>query len=355
LSGKLFDAIGTRLGFVVSIVVWSVSAAFHAAARGIASFSIFRALLGLGEAGNWPGAAKSNAEWFPVKERALAQGIFNAGASIGSIISAPLIAFLYGLIGWQTTFILIGVVGLLWLVPWLWINKKTPDAHPWLTEEERQYILDGQQPADPSDKGLSFKQVLQLRQSWSILLSRFLLDPIWWLFVIWLPLYLSDKFHFDIKAIGAFAWFPYVGAMIGGIGGGWLSSQFLNKGWTVTKTRKFNILLGGLFMFPSLLTIIVLNNPSYAMVAIFFALFGFQIIIGTIQTMPSDYLSGKAVGTLSGLGGFAANMGVLATTWMVPALTKTSYTPFFILAATLVPLGIAVLFIFSGKIEKIKI
>jgi ACS family hexuronate transporter-like MFS transporter len=132
-----------------------------------------------------------------------------------------------------------------------------------------------------------------------------------------------------------------VGAMIGGIGGGWLSSRFLNKGWTVTKTRKFNILLGGLFMFPSLLTIIVLNNPSYAMVAIFFALFGFQIIIGTIQTMPSDYLSGKAVGTLS--------------TWMVPALTKTSYTPFFILAATLVPLGIAVLFIFSGKIEKIKI
>jgi ACS family hexuronate transporter-like MFS transporter len=355
LSGKLFDAIGTRLGFVVSIVVWSISAAFHAAARGIASFSIFRALLGLGEAGNWPGAAKSNAEWFPVKERALAQGIFNAGASIGSIISAPLIAFLYGFIGWKATFIIIGLLGLLWLVPWLWINKKTPDAHPWLTEEERQYILDGQQAADPLDKGLSFKQVLQLKQSWSILLSRFLLDPIWWLFVIWLPLYLSDKFHFDIKAIGAFAWFPYVGAMIGGIGGGWLSSQFLKKGWTVTKTRKFNILLGGLFMFPSLLTIIVLNNPSYAMVAIFFALFGFQIIIGTIQTMPSDYLSGKAVGTLSGLGGFAANMGVLATTWMVPALTKTSYTPFFILAAALVPLGITVLFIFSGKIEKIKI
>ena len=108
-------------------------------------------------------------------------------------------------------------------------------------------------------------------------------------------------------------------------------------------------------MFPALLTIISLNNPSYAMIAIFFALFGFQIIIGTIQTMPSDYLSGKAVGTLSGLGGFAANMGVLATTWMVPALTKTSYTPFFILAATLVPLGIAVLFIFSGKIEKIKL
>jgi ACS family hexuronate transporter-like MFS transporter len=355
LSGKMFDAIGTRLGFVVSIFVWSISAALHATARGLLSFSIFRAMLGLGEAGNWPGAAKSNAEWFPVKERALAQGLFNAGASAGSIVSAPLIAMMYGLIGWQSTFVLIGITGLLWLIPWLIVNKKTPDEHPWITEEERQYILDGKKVCDPNDKGLTFGQVFRIRQSWSVLVSRFLLDPIWWLFVIWLPLYLSERFHFDIKSIGAFAWFPYVGAMIGGVGGGWLSGYFIRKGWSVNKARKTVIVLGGVFMFPSLLAVIGLSDPHYAMIAIFIALFGFQCSIGVIQTLPSDFLSGKAVGTLAGLGGFSANFGVLLSTWLVPVITKTSYTPFFILAATLVPLGIASVYVFSGKIGRVEV
>jgi MFS transporter, ACS family, hexuronate transporter len=353
ISGKMFDAIGTRIGFVVSIVFWSLSSALHSVARGLVSFAVFRAMLGLGEAGNWPGATKSNAEWFPVKERALAQGLFNAGASAGSIISAPLIASLYGLIGWQTTFIVIGCMGLLWLVPWLLLNKKTPGAHPWITEKERQYILEGKKNDDPDDKGLSFQQIFSIKQSWSVLLSRFLLDPIWWLFVIWLPLYLSDKFHFDIKSIGAFAWFPYVGAMIGGIGGGWLSGYFIKRGWSINKARKTVIIIGGLFMFPSLLVIIGLNNPHYAMIAIFFALLGYQCTMGIIQTLPSDYLSGKAVGTLAGLGGFTANVGVLISTWVVPVITKTSYTPFFIMAASLVPLGIAAVYCFSGKIKKV--
>jgi ACS family hexuronate transporter-like MFS transporter len=354
LSGRMFDAIGTRMGFVVSILVWSGAAALHATARGLASFSMFRALLGLGEAGNWPGAAKSNAEWFPVKERALAQGLFNAGASAGSIISAPLIAFLYGFIGWQTTFIIIGLAGLLWLIPWLVINKKTPDGHPWITDEERQYILDGKKGPDPAEKGLSFLEILRIRQSWSVLVSRFLLDPIWWLFVIWLPLYLSERFQFDIKSIGAFAWFPYVGAMIGGVSGGWLSGYLIRRGWSVNRARKTVIVLGGLFMFPALLAIIGLDDPHFAIIAIFVALFGFQCSIGVIQTLPSDFLSGKAVGTLAGLGGFSANLGVLISTWMVPLITKTSYTPFFIMAAALVPLGIAAVYAFSGKIERVR-
>ena len=353
LSGKMFDRIGTRLGFVVSIVVWSISAALHSAAVGLKSFAVFRALLGLGEAGNWPGATKSNAEWFPVKERALAQGIFNAGASMGSIISAPLIALMYGLIGWKATFILIGAAGLLWIIPWLIFNKKTPMKHPWVTEEEKAYILGGQKPSFANDKGLTFKEIFKIKQSWSVLLSRFLLDPIWWLFVIWLPLYLSEKFNFDIKAIGTFAWFPYVGAMIGGIGGGWLSGYFIKKGWSINKARKTVIIIGGLFMFPALIWIIFLNDPHYAMVAIFFALLGYQATMGIIQTLPSDYLNGKAVGSLAGLGGFTANVGVLASTALVPFLTRTSYTPFFIFAATLVPLGIIAVYIFSGTIGKV--
>ncbi len=354
LSGKMFDAIGTRLGFVVSIVFWSVSAALHAAARGLYSFAVFRALLGLGEAGNWPGATKSNAEWFPKEERALAQGLFNAGASIGSIISAPLIALTYSHYGWRTTFICIGVLGIIWVIPWLIINKAKPSKHPWITEEEKTFILEGRPEEDVNDKGMSFGELFKLKQSWSILLSRFLLDPIWWLFIIWLPLYLSDKYKFNIKEIGAFAWFPYVGAMIGGIGGGWLSGFFIKKGWSVNKARKTVIIIGGMFMLPALIWIIFLNDPQQAMLAIFFALLGYQCTMGIIQTLPSDYLSGKAVGTLSGLGGFTANVGVLITTFMAPILIKgDNYNVFFTMAACLVPLGILAVYLFSGKIEKI--
>ena len=180
LSGRLFDIIGTKLGFVFSIVVWSVSAALHALAQGALSFSIVRATLGIGEAGNWPGATKSNAEWFPIHERALAQGIFNSGASLGAIISAPLIAIAYDWVGWKVTFVLIGSLGLLWLIPWLWLNRTTPDKHPFLSQEERDYILEGQvgEETDPDDHGLSWSQILQYRESWAILISRFLLDPI---------------------------------------------------------------------------------------------------------------------------------------------------------------------------------
>lgn len=140
-TGKMMDAIGTRLGMAVSILGWSISIALHAVARSLTSFSIFRAMLGLSEAGNWPGATKSNAEWFPARERAIAQGIFGAGASMGSVIAAPVIAGLYLAFGWRATFAGIAVLGILWIVPWLWINRATPDKHPWITREEQEHIL----------------------------------------------------------------------------------------------------------------------------------------------------------------------------------------------------------------------
>jgi ACS family hexuronate transporter-like MFS transporter len=142
LSGSLFDKIGTRMGYVVAIFVWSLSSLLHFAAKGFTSLAIVRLFLGVSEAGNWPGAAKSNAEWFPMKERAVAQGIFNAGASIGSVIAPLFIAFMYSAYGWKTTFIIIGSMGFLWIIPWLIINKKLPKEHPWITEEEQAYIDD---------------------------------------------------------------------------------------------------------------------------------------------------------------------------------------------------------------------
>jgi len=361
LSGRLFDIIGTRLGFVVSIVVWSISAALHGLAKGVISFSIFRSLLGLGEAGNWPGATKANAEWFPVKERALAQGVFNSGASIGAIISAPLIAIVFTWIGWQMTFVLLGSLGLIWLIPWLLLNRGTPENHPFLSEEEREYILKGATPdqaevSEADDRCLGYGELFGYKQSWAVMLSRFAIDPIWWMFVIWLPIYLNDAFGFNVKEIGFFAWVPYVGAALGSIFGGWLARRMIENGASVNKARKRIIGFSGVVMLPALIGGAFANEPVMAVILIAVVLFGFQMAIGNIQTMPSDYFSGKSVGTLAGMGEFAAAVGsILLSTFLIPWLSNISYLPVFILGAALVPLGIGMIFVLGGKIERVKL
>lgn len=358
LFGKIFDAIGTRLGFLLSIVVWSVSIALHAIATTAMSFAVFRAILGIGEAGNWPGATKANAEWFPIKERALAQGIFNSGASLGSIIAPPLIAFLYAFLGWQATFIVIGALGIIWIIPWMIIYKSAPDAHPWITETERQYILSGQQCSTEENQAKEYvpttAQLLRHRQTWGVIAARFFIDPIWWLFVAWLPLYLNEKFGFDVKEIGAFAWLPYVGAAIGALFGGWFSGHLLSRGWTVNKARRSAIVLGCVVMLPALLLTSQAATPWLAMGLIAVILFGFQTAIGNVQTLPSDYFSGKTVGTLAGISGTSAVLSVIITIQLVPMMTQGGdYTPFFILGAALVPLALISLWL-GGKIEPVK-
>jgi MFS transporter, ACS family, hexuronate transporter len=360
LSGKFFDWIGTRMGFVITIGVWSVACALHGLARSVASFSLFRSLLGISEAGNWPGATKSNAEWFPIKERALAQGIFNAGASIGAVISAPLIALLYIFVGWQATFFIIAGLGFIWIIPWIYFNRAEPAKHPHLSDEERNYILEGQKVshvADPDKERVpGWGELLTYKQSWSVILSRFFLDNIWWLFVNWLPIYLFEKFNFSIKDIGMMAWIPYFGAAIGSIAGGWMSGYFLSKSWTVDKARKGAIIMGAFISVPALVITAFVNEPLLAVVLSAFTLFGFQFAMQNIQTMPSDFFSGKSVGSLAGMGGFSASAGVLITTWMVPYLTTgQNYFSFFMLGAIMFPLCIACIYIFAPKIERVKI
>ena len=355
LFGKIFDMIGTRLGFVMAIVIWSLSIMLHAVTRSVGALGIARFGLAVGEAGNWPGATKANAEWFPIKERALAQGIFNSGASIGAVISAPLIAYLYIQFGWKGTFVVIGLLGLVWLLPWLLIYKAPPERHPWLSDEEREYILTGQKTestdADQNAQAApGWLEMLKYRQSWSVIASRFCLDPVWWLFVSWLPIYLADRFGFDIKQIGMFAWVPYVGAAIGAVFGGWLAGALLKKGWSVNRVRKFTITLGGAIMLPTLIATAYASTPMIAVLLIAVILFGFQMAIGNIQTLPSDFFSGKSVGSLAGASGTAAVVGVLITTWIVPAVTKESYVPFFVLGALLVPLAVISVWSFGGTI-----
>jgi ACS family hexuronate transporter-like MFS transporter len=358
-TGKLMDAVGTRLGMTISIIGWSVSIALHSFARSLLSFNIFRFMLGFSEAGNWPGATKSNAEWFPVKERAIAQGIFGAGASLGSVISAPAIAFLYIIFGWKMTFVFIALLGLIWVIPWLIINKATPDKHPWLTGKERNYILDLDAKVENTvDEApvLTWRELLKFRNTWGIITARFFIDPVWWLFVTWLPTFLKEQFMFDIKQIGAFTWLPYLFAAIGSLLGGYHSSWQVKKGINAVKARKNSVAVGCVFMLVSLLAIVyklddLKAEPGLAMVLIGFTLFGFQFLIGNLQTLPSDYFNGKNVGTVAGMGGTAAVIGTLLTTWLVPVMTKTSYVSFFVLAAILVPITwICIKYITSKRI-----
>ncbi|MBD9368479.1 MFS transporter [Xanthomonas sp. XNM01] len=356
LFGRLFDIIGTRLGFALSIAVWSISIALHAVSHSILSFSIVRALLGVSEAGAWPGAVKANAEWFPARERALAQGIFNAGASIGAIVSAPLIAFLFLWLGWRGTFVLVGVMGFVWILPWLVIYRAGPDRHPWVNAAERAWIAETPDAAQAAARDAyvpDMRQLLGHRQTWGILVSRFFLDPIWWLFVSWLPIYLADTFGFDIKQIGIFAWVPFVGAMFGSLSGGWLSGRLIAAGWSVDRARKWVITLGGVIMAPALIGAVLATDPVWAVLTIAAVLFGFQVAIGNIQTLPGDIFSGRSVGSLAGLGGMAAVAGTLITTWLVPVMTRDSYAPIFILVAALVPLSLLAVWLVTGRVERL--
>lgn len=354
LSGKLYDKIGTRKGFVASVLVWGIADACTAVASGVKSLCGFRAALGLGEAGPWPGATKSNAEWFPQKERAMAQGLFNAGASVGAILSPIIIALLFSVCGWKITFVVIGSLGIIWIIPWLLINKKGPKEHPNITEEEKEYIISGQPECKvTNDKGLTWGQLLSNKKSYAVILGRFFLDPIWWMFVTWLPIYLFDVHGFDVKSIGMTAWVPYVGAAVGSLVGGWFSGWLVGRGHTVNFARKTAIIVGACITLPTLVIVAFVKDPMVAVVCMAVILCGFQIAMNNIQTLCSDLYTGKSVGSLAGLGGAAATLGTIISIFLVPILTAGSnWMPFFIMGALLVPLSLACIFIFGGRIEQ---
>jgi ACS family hexuronate transporter-like MFS transporter len=362
IFGKIFDWLGTRVGFVLSIGVWSLATAAHAFAQGVLSFSIFRAILGVAEAGNWPGAAKSNADWFPTKERALAQGIFNSGAAIGGIIAIPLIAYMTVYFSWQMVFVVIGIVGLLWLIPWIILVKAPPKNHPWITDEEREYILTGQKntsaevsTTEEDEYNPTTGELLKRKQSWGVIIASAAIDPIWWLFVFWIPIYLNEVYQMDVKSIGIYGWVPYVGAMVGAWFGGLLAQNRLKAGWDVNKTRKLAISLGCLIMLPALLAMANPGGPTTAVIIMAVILFGFQTAIGNVQTLPSDLYGKKAVGTLSGLSGMAAKLGALGLTSLVPILTADgNYTPAFVIGASLAIIAMAAVWILIPKIEPLK-
>jgi len=358
-SGKLYDQIGTRLGFTVSIIVWSLASAFHAFARGMISLAIFRGLLGIGEAGNWPGAVKSNGEWFPVKERAIAQGIFNAGASIGNVIAPFIIVLLYTQFGWKTTYIILGAMGLIWVIPWLFLNKATPESHPWITAEERDLILSSRIDKDPDTKktkSLSVGTILGHKESWGVLMCRFFIEPIWWFFAGWMPIYLNDKFGLSIEQIANTMWISYLMAAVGSIAGGMFSGRLMQR-YSVDISRKLTIVVGSILILLAFMGIILLVQENNFMTFIYLAglaLFGFQFAIGNIQTISSDLFRGPSVGTLAGLAGTIAAISPMIMNWFVGQITASSYTPAFIAITVSVALGVLSLFVLIKKIGPVR-
>ncbi|WP_258098622.1 MFS transporter [Marinoscillum pacificum] len=359
--GKIFDWIGTRFGFALSIGVWSIATALHALASSFVSFSLFRAILGVSEAGNWPGASKGNAEWFPTKERAFAQGLFNSGAAIGGIVSIPTISYLaITLQSWQAIFVVVAALGFIWLIPWLIIVKAPPKYHAWITEEERAYILTGQKsPSSNGDEDDGYNpstgKLLSHRQSWGVIIASAAIDPIWWLFISWIPIYLFEVYDMDVKGLLIYGWVPYVGAMLGAWFGGLLAQNRLKSGWTVDQSRKLVITIGCLIMLPSLLALSNPGGPITAVLIMAVILFGFQTAIGNIQTLPSDFFSGKTVGTLAGFSGMAAKLAAAGLTFFVPWLTSGgNYNPVFFIGATLALVALVGVWVLCGKIEPLE-
>jgi ACS family hexuronate transporter-like MFS transporter len=276
-------------------------------------------------------------------------------------VAIPTIAFLTTYFNWQMIFIIVGLVGLLWLIPWLFIVKAPPKSHPWLTEEEKNHILKGEQIKESIEKSKEpeynppTKELLSRKQSWGVIIASAAIDPIWWLFVFWIPIYLSEVYGMDVKSIGIYGWVPYVGAMLGAWFGGLFAQNRLKSGWNINKTRKMVITLGCVIMLPALLLLANPGSPFNAVIIMAVVLFGFQTAIGNVQTLPSDLFGKKTVGSLSGFSGTAAKLSGAGLVALVPMLTAGgNYSPAFIIGAALAFIVIASIWILIPKIEALK-
>lgn len=351
ISGALYDKVGTRKGFGISALIWGGAITLTSVVTGLKQLAFFRIALGLGEAGPWPGTTKSNAEWFPIKERAIAQGFFGAASSLGNILVPIIIPLLFLTSGWRSTFVILGLICLIWIPLWMIINKKPMQSHPWVTDEEKEYILEGQAEIEKKEnKIISIPTLLRDKKSYSVILSRFFLDPIWWMFMTWLPIYLQEVYKLNLQDVATVAWIPFVGAAIGSLTGGWWAGKLINKGHSALNARKKTIVIGGLLIVPGMIGAAFAPTGFSASLMLMLILGGFQFAMTNIQTLPSDFHSGKTVGSLAGLGGAAAVLGIVISTYLVPILTQGgNWIPFFAMGLLLIPLSLISVFAFCPK------
>lgn len=302
--GRLMDRIGVRKGFALAIVAWSLAAMAHAFARSAAGFSIARAALGLGESGNFPGAIKATAEWFPKKERAFATGIFNAGSNVGAIVAPLLVPMIALAWGWQWAFIITGALGFVWLLFWLPMYRE-PESHKRVSAAELAYIR-----SDPEERSeaIPWLSLLGHRQAWAFILGKFFTDPIWWFYLYWLPKFLDANFGVKLAGVAAPLIVIYLVADVGSVGGGWVSSALIKRGWSVNRGRKVALLIPALLIVPTMFA----PHASTLWVAVAIvsvAAASHQWWSANLFTITSDMFPRRAVASVVGLGGFAGAMG----------------------------------------------
>ncbi len=311
VSGPLIDKLGTRLGYALCIAWWSVAALLHAFARGAISLGACRFLLGMGEAGNWPGGVKVVAEWFPTRERALACGIFKSGSSVGAILAPPVVAYILLTLGWRAAFLGVGAVGFIWLLFW-WPIYRTPSVETAVTTT------------------IPALDLIRVRFVWAFLLAKIFMDPVWYFYIFWFPEYLKNARHFDMAAIGKFAWIPFVVAGAGNFAGGALSAWLLRRNVAVTVARKGSVTFFAVLM-TSAIPAVLVHEAWLSIALVSVAMLGYTGCLANMLAMPGDVFPQSAVASVYGLAsmgsGFGGMLFTLATGWVVD---HYSYTPVFI-------------------------
>ena len=305
--GRIIDKIGTKMGFSISIVFWSIAACLHGVVKTTFGFGVARAALGLGESGNFPAAIKTVAEWFPKKERALATGIFNSGANIGAVFAPILVPTILALYGWQEAFIITGAIGFVWLIFWLYYYE-IPTRHKKVTEAELAHIHSDNEEDTGNEKPITWGTLFRVRQTYVFIAGKLLTDPIWWFFLFWLPSYFSTSFNLDLKKPGWPLVIIYMATSIGSIGGGYLSSYFIQKGWPVYKARKTAMFIFALCVLP-IMSAKYATNMWVAVALISLAAAAHQAWSANIFTVASDMFPKKAISSVVGIGGMAGSVG----------------------------------------------
>jgi ACS family hexuronate transporter-like MFS transporter len=299
--GRFIDRVGTKIGYAVSLIVWSLASIGHGFVKSTVGFLIARSTLGISEAGNFPAAIKSVAEWFPKKERALATGIFNSGATVGAILAPLLVPFILGHYGWRETFVWIGALGLIWIALW-WKFYKIPEKTPKLSQEELQYIKSDQDGKTQEQSKVPLSEILKHKVTWSFAIGKIMTDPIWYFFMFWLPAYFSDVFKMDMTKPSVPLIIIYSGTTIGSIGGGYLSSFLIKKGWAIGRARSLTMLLFALMVVPVMFSKYV-DNMWMITIIIAMATAAHQGWGANLMTTVGDKLPNNYVSSVIGFGG----------------------------------------------------
>ena len=350
--GRLIDRVGTRAGYALAMVFWSLASMGHAIANSLASFAIARLLLGFGEAGVFPASIKCVAEWFPGKERALATGIFNAGTNVGAIIAPLIVPWIALRLGWRWAFLLTGSLGFAWLILWLSIYRK-PEQHPGCTNQERTYIQ-SDQPEPPGK--IKWRQLLPLRQTWTFAVGKFVTDPIWWFYLFWIPDYLQREHGLHLTQIGLPLLVIYVISDLGSVAGGWLSSILIRRQFSVNAARKSAMFVCAVSVVPVAIAFRI-SGLWPATLLIGLAAAGHQGFSANLYTLTSDLFPSRAVASVTGIGGMAGAIGGMLIAEIVGHVLQWtgSYMIPFLMAASAYLLALLLIHALSPRLVPARI